>query len=84
MVTVINEFIDKQTLNNNSNRLLSCASEYNRDISRCNRDSLIASTAAIITAGAGILPGLGAAVLVMIADHNCKSDAMEDYNSCKN
>lgn len=84
LVTVINEFIDKQTLNNNSNRLLSCASEYNTDIGRCNRDALIGSTAAIITAGAGLLPGLGAAVLVMIANHNCKSDAMEDYNSCKN
>ena len=84
LVTVINEFIDKQTLNNNSNRLLSCASEYNTDMGRCNRDALIGSTAAIITAGAGLLPGLGAAVLVMIANHNCKSDAMEDYNSCKN
>lgn len=63
---------------------LSCASDYNEDIRRCNRDALIGSSAAIISAASGIVPGLIAAGYVMISHNNCVSDAQYDYNKCHN
>lgn len=65
-----------------ANKITSCAGDYNTDIGRCNRDALISSSASIIAAGAGILPGLIAAAYTMISHHNCVSDAKEDYQSC--
>jgi hypothetical protein len=82
---LVKSLIDKQIVlptGKNNYETQSCASTYNTAISRCNRDALIGSSAAIIAAGAGLFPGLLAAAYVMIAHHNCTADAREDYEAC--
>ena len=83
--TLVNELINRQysvSTTKGNYETESCASAYNTSSRRCNRDAMIGSTAAIISAAAGLFPGVVAAAYVMIAHHNCMEDAMEDYQAC--
>ena len=59
-----------------------CAKQYNININRCNGSSLRCSAAAIISASAGIWPGLIGAAFCMWESHDCKIEASEDYRDC--
>ncbi len=63
--------------------MISCGSDYNRSISRCNRTFYRCSSAAILVAAGGFFPGLVAAVFCMWEITDCRSDANEDFADCK-
>lgn len=59
-----------------------CVRNYNTDVSDCNGDYLRCGTFAVLSAAAGIYPGVVAAVYCMWDFSDCKSDAIRDYNTC--
>lgn len=78
---VLENYIAKQSYNA---KTTSCASDYNTDISRCDRTFSKCAIVAVIAAEPGILPGLIVGVFCAWDLSDCKSDALVDYESCKN
>lgn len=62
----------------------SCATEYQTDKARCNRDVNLHGTFAIIGCFSGPWTCALGTTLVAIEHKYCMSDAMEDYNGCSN
>jgi hypothetical protein len=78
---VLEEYISSQ---NNNYLSRSCASSYNTDVNRCNRDYGKCAITAIIAASGGIWPGLAVGAFCAWDLFDCKSDALEDYEDCIN
>jgi hypothetical protein len=63
--------------------IFSCASDYNKDISRCNRDYFKCSATAVLAAAGGFWPGIVVGVFCMWDLTDCRGDAKEDLADCK-
>jgi hypothetical protein len=81
--STLNNFIEaKNTIS--SLRITSCAGTYNTSVSRCNKTYYKCGGLAIIAAADGIVPGLLVGVFCAWDLSDCKSYALDDYNSCMN
>lgn len=76
---VLENYIEKQSY---VAKTTSCGSDYNRDISRCNRTFGKCGIVAVIGAAEGLIPGLIIGVFCAWDLSDCKSYALEDYQSC--
>lgn len=78
---VLEEYIAKQNI---SAKTSSCAGTYNTGVSRCNRTFGKCAAVAVIAAAEGFFPGVVVGVFCAWDLSDCKSDALEDYESCQN
>lgn len=78
---VLENYIAKQSYNA---KTTSCGSDYTTDIGRCNRTYGKCAIVAVIAAAEGLVPGLVVGVFCAWDLSDCNSDALVDYESCKN
>lgn len=76
---VLENYIAKLSYNA---KTTSCGGDYNRDIGRCNRTYGKCGIVAVIAAAEGLVPGLVVGVFCAWDLSDCRSDALEDYQSC--